>query len=52
MSTGEKMEIKIEAYQAFEKIVKSAGNSGRIYVPKNWVGKRVKVLLLEPVDEG
>lgn len=51
MAADEKMEIKIEAYQAFEKIVKSSGHTGRIYVPKNWIGKRVKVLLLEPATE-
>jgi len=43
------MEVKVQAYQIIEKIVKPSGNSGRIYVPKDWVGKRVKVVLLETV---
>jgi putative transposon-encoded protein len=49
MSTA--IEVKLEAYQVIEKKVKSSGNSGRVYVPKEWVGRRVKVLLLDPLDE-
>ena len=45
------MEVKLEAYQVIEKTVKSAGNSGRVYVPKEWIGKKVKILLLEPLEE-
>jgi len=30
-----------------EKQVNKSGNSGRVYVPVDWVGKRVKVVLLE-----
>ena len=43
------MEIKIEAYQIVEKVVKLSGNSGRVYVPIDWVGKKVKVVLIEPL---
>lgn len=46
-----KMEIKLEAYEVLEKVAKASGNSGRVYVPINWVGKRVKILLIEPLDE-
>ena len=45
------MEVHTEAYQVIDKNVKSIGNSGGILVPKKWVGRRVKVLLLEEVDE-
>jgi putative transposon-encoded protein len=44
------MEIKTSAYEVIEKTVKSSGNSGRVYVPVDWVGKRVKILLIEPLD--
>jgi putative transposon-encoded protein len=44
------MEVKLEAYQVVEKVVKASGNSGRVYVPKEWIGRRVKVLLLEPLE--
>ncbi|MBN2489067.1 MAG: DUF2080 family transposase-associated protein [Methanosarcinaceae archaeon] len=45
------MKIEIEAYQVIEKTVKPGGNSGRVYVPVDWNGKRVKILLLEPLDK-
>lgn len=45
------MEIKITGYQIIEKIVKQSGNSGRVYVPIEWIGKKVKVVLVEPIDE-
>ena len=44
------MKIEVEAYQVIEKIVKSSGNSGRVYVPVDWIGKRVKILLIEPIE--
>jgi putative transposon-encoded protein len=50
MSEKELMEIKINAYQIIEKIVKPSGNSGRVYVPIDWVGKKVKVVLLEALS--
>ncbi len=43
----EKMQIQIEGYEVIEKTVKPAGNTGRLYVPKAWEGKRVKIVLLE-----
>ena len=43
------MKIEVEAYQVIEKVVKSGGNSGRVYVPIDWIGKRVKILLVEPL---
>ncbi len=50
-SETRKMKIEITAYQVAEKIVKSGGNSGRVYVPVDWIGKRVKILLLEPLED-
>jgi len=44
------MAVQTEAYQVLDKTVKSIGNSWGILVPKKWVGRRVKVLLLEEVD--
>jgi putative transposon-encoded protein len=49
MDDKEVMEIKINAYQIIEKVVKPSGNSGRVYIPVEWVGKKVKVVLLEPL---
>ncbi|VVB95417.1 Uncharacterised protein [uncultured archaeon] len=49
---NEQMKIEVQAYQVVEKTVKVSGNSGRVYVPKEWVGKKVKVFLIEPIGEG
>ena len=37
---------KFEVYgqEMIEKVVKKSGNSGRIYLPPDWVGKRVKII--------
>lgn len=48
---NEQMKVEVVAYQVIEKTVKASGNSGRVYVPKEWVGKKVKVFLLEPASE-
>jgi len=45
------MEIKVEGYEAIEKIVMSGGNSGRVYLPIDWLNCRVKIILLDPVRE-
>ena len=39
--------IKLKGFEMLEKEVKKSGNSGRIYVPFEWIGKKVKVVLLE-----
>jgi putative transposon-encoded protein len=46
---SEKMRIEVEGYEALEKEVKESGNSGRVYAPHEWVGKKVKLILLEPL---
>jgi putative transposon-encoded protein len=48
---AQEMEIKINGFQIIEKVVKQSGNSGRVYVPIEWVGKKVKVVLIEPINE-
>ncbi|MBE8539408.1 DUF2080 family transposase-associated protein [Geoglobus acetivorans] len=42
------IEVKVKGYEVIEKVVKRSGDSGRVYVPKSWVGKKVKIILLEP----
>jgi putative transposon-encoded protein len=39
-----------DAYQVIEKVVSAGGNSGRVYVPREWIGKRVKIVLMEPLE--
>jgi putative transposon-encoded protein len=45
------MEVKAECYQTLDKEVSAQTSAGVIYVPKNWIGKKVRVLLLEPIEE-
>ena len=42
-------EVKFEVYgqEMLEKEVKQAGNSGRIYLPPDWVGKKVKIVRVD-----
>lgn len=44
------MKIEVVGYEAIEKRVKSTGNSGRIYVPNNWMNCRVKLIRLDPLE--
>ncbi|VEN73327.1 conserved hypothetical protein [Candidatus Desulfarcum epimagneticum] len=41
-----RMKVKFEIYgeEMIEKKVKSSGNSGRVYLPPNWVGSQVKII--------
>jgi len=39
--------IQLLGFEMLEKQVNQSGNSGRVYVPFEWIGKRVKVVLLE-----
>jgi len=47
-----KFEITTEAYGIVEKEVAPATKSAsRVYLPIEWEGKRVMILLMEPLDE-
>jgi len=40
---------KFEVYgeEMLEKEVKKSGNSGRVYLPPSWIGKRVKIIRMD-----
>ncbi len=42
-------EVKLEltGFEMLEKQVNKSGNSGRVYVPIEWIGKKVKIILIE-----
>ena len=44
-----KSKVKFEIYgeEMIEKKVKSSGNSGRVYLPPNWVGHQVKIIRID-----
>lgn len=41
--------VKFEVYgeEMLEKDIKMSGNSGRVYLPPDWVGHRVKVIRID-----
>ncbi|MCG2720011.1 MAG: DUF2080 family transposase-associated protein [Nanoarchaeota archaeon] len=41
------VKIQLTGFEILEKQVNQSGNSGRVYVPAEWIGKKVKVILLE-----
>ena len=42
-----KTNIQLTGFEMIEKQVNKSGNSGRVYVPIEWIGKMVKIILLE-----
>lgn len=39
--------IQLIGFEMLEKRVTKSGNSGRVYVPIEWIGKKVKIILVE-----
>ena len=41
--------VKFEVYgeEMIEKKVKTSGNSGRVYLPPNWIGHLVKIIRID-----
>jgi len=41
--------VKFEVYgeEMIEKEIKKSGNSGRVYLPPDWVGHRVKIIRID-----
>jgi putative transposon-encoded protein len=44
-------DITTRCYGSVDRDVGDGGASGRVYVPKAWIGKKVTVLLLESLDK-
>ena len=41
---SKKVKFEIYGEEMLEKEVKLSGNSGRVYLPPNWVGRHVKIV--------
>jgi len=41
------IQMQMEGYEVVEKKAERGGNSSRVYVPKHWLGKKVRVVLIE-----
>jgi len=41
--------VKFEIYgeEMLDKVVKASGNSGRVYLPPDWVGHQVKIVRVD-----
>lgn len=42
------IDIHMLGYEVVEKVAKPCATSARIIVPKDWIGKRVRVVRLDP----
>lgn len=49
MDNNKPLKVKFEAFgeELIEKKVKHSGNSGRVYLPSEWVGKHVKIIRID-----
>jgi putative transposon-encoded protein len=47
--TSKSLKAKFEVFgeEMIEKEVKQSGNSGRVYLPPEWVGKHVKIIRMD-----
>ena len=43
----EPSKFEVFGHEMLEKVVKESGNSGRIYLPPDWIGKRVKIIRID-----
>ncbi len=48
----DKRKIALDGYEMIERVVGKSGNSGYLYLPAKWGGKKVVVILLEPLEKG
>ena len=46
-SVNTKVKFEIYGEEMIEKKVKLSGNSGRVYLPPDWVGHQVKIIRIE-----
>jgi hypothetical protein len=44
-------EFKVLGYEMIDREVKQSGNTGRVYLPKNWIGSKVKIIRISKIKE-
>ncbi len=47
----DKIRLEAEGYAMVERIARNGGHSARVFMPKAWAGKKVYVILAEPLAE-
>ena len=45
--SAEKAKFEVFGEEMIEKEVKQSGNSGRVYLPPDWIGKHVKIIRMD-----
>ncbi|MBW2031188.1 MAG: DUF2080 family transposase-associated protein [Deltaproteobacteria bacterium] len=45
--SGNKVKFEVYGEEMIEKEIKMSGNSGRVYLPPDWVGHRVKIIRID-----
>ncbi len=47
--THQTTKVKFEIYgeEMIDKVVKASGNSGRVYLPPDWIGHQVKIIRID-----
>ncbi|MBU2549074.1 MAG: DUF2080 family transposase-associated protein [Proteobacteria bacterium] len=43
----QKAKFEVWGEEMIEKVVKLSGNSGRVYLPPDWVGRHVKIIRID-----
>ena len=43
----EPFEIHMQGYEVLEKVASQSSSSGRVMVPRDWVGKKVRIIRME-----
>ncbi len=44
-------EFKVVGFEMIDREVKQSGNTGRVYLPKSWIGKRVKIIRVSKLEK-
>ena len=47
----EPVNLQIHGYVVIERIASRHATKGRIFVPRHWIGKRVRAVRREPMEE-
>ena len=47
LANKEKVKFEVYGEEMIEKKVKFSGNSGRVYLPPDWVGRKVKIIRID-----
>ena len=45
--TREPFDIHMQGYEVLEKVASQSSSSGRVMVPRDWVGKKVRIIRME-----